>query len=31
VRSGQADLPAARIKPNGELIWFVDRAAAGEA
>lgn len=30
VRSGQADVPAARLKPNGELIWFVDRAAAGE-
>lgn len=30
VRSGEADVPAARLKPNGELIWFVDRAAAGE-
>jgi 6-phosphogluconolactonase len=30
VRSGASDLPAARLKPNGELIWFVDRAAAGE-
>ena len=22
-------VPAARVKPVGELIWFVDRAAAG--
>lgn len=31
IRSGQAGVPAARLKPNGELIWFVDRAAPGEA
>jgi 6-phosphogluconolactonase len=30
VRSGQADVPAARVKPNGKLLWFVDRAAAGD-
>jgi 6-phosphogluconolactonase len=29
VRSGRSDVPAARLKPSGELIWFVDRAAAG--
>ena len=31
IRSGARDLPAARIRPVGELIWFVDSAAAGEA
>jgi len=30
VRSGAADVPAARLRPQGKLIWFVDRAAAGE-
>ncbi len=29
IRSGQSDAPAARVRPQGELIWFVDRAAAG--
>ncbi|MBV9783470.1 MAG: 6-phosphogluconolactonase [Acidisphaera sp.] len=29
VRDGGADVPAARLRPQGELIWFVDRAAAG--
>lgn len=29
VRSGQSDLPAARVRPVGELIWFADQAAAG--
>src|SRR5581483_10980207 len=29
VRSGESDLPAARVRPAGELIWFIDRAAAG--
>jgi hypothetical protein len=24
-------VPAARIRPVGELFWFVDRAAAGQA
>ncbi|MDB5487926.1 MAG: 6-phosphogluconolactonase, partial [Reyranella sp.] len=31
IRAGGSDVPAARVKPVGELIWFVDRAAAGEA
>jgi 6-phosphogluconolactonase len=30
VRSGPADVPATRLQPQGKLIWFVDRAAAGE-
>jgi 6-phosphogluconolactonase len=30
VRAGGSDVPAARVRPVGELIWFVDRAAAGE-
>jgi 6-phosphogluconolactonase len=29
--AGERDLPSARIAPVGELIWFVDRAARGEA
>ena len=29
VRSGGSSVPAARLNPGGELIWFVDRAAAG--
>jgi len=28
IRAGGGDLPAARVRPVGELIWFVDRAAA---
>lgn len=28
VRAGGADVPAARLRPQGELIWFTDRAAA---
>jgi 6-phosphogluconolactonase len=28
IRSGSSDVPAARVKPVGELIWFVDQAAA---
>lgn len=31
VRNGDQSLPAARIRPHGEVIWFVDRAAAGQA
>lgn len=31
LRSGDAALPAARFKPNGELHWFADAAAAGKA
>jgi 6-phosphogluconolactonase len=30
IRAGGSDVPAARVKPLGELVWFVDRAAAGE-
>lgn len=30
VRAGGSDVPAARVSPVGELVWFVDRAAAGE-
>ena len=29
VLSGESDVPAARLRPQGELFWFVDRAAAG--
>jgi 6-phosphogluconolactonase len=31
IRKGGSQVPAARIRPVGELFWFVDRAAAGEA
>jgi 6-phosphogluconolactonase len=31
IRDGGSDVPAARVRPVGELIWFVDRAAAGES
>ena len=30
IRAGGSEVPAARVKPLGELIWFTDRAAAGE-
>jgi 6-phosphogluconolactonase len=30
IRGGDSDLPAAQVRPLGELFWFVDRAAAGE-
>ncbi|HEY5047782.1 MAG TPA: 6-phosphogluconolactonase [Rhizomicrobium sp.] len=30
VRAGNRNLPAARIRTSGEVIWFVDSAAAGE-
>jgi 6-phosphogluconolactonase len=30
IRAGSSQVPAARIRPVGELFWFVDRAAAGE-
>src|SRR5581483_4553330 len=30
IRAGNADVPAARVRPAGELLWFVDGAAAGE-
>jgi len=29
ISAGDSQVPAARVKPVGELIWFVDRAAAG--
>jgi 6-phosphogluconolactonase len=29
VRAGEHDLPAARVRSDGELIWFLDDAAAG--
>ena len=31
VLAGEWDLPSARVKANGELAWFVDKAARGEA
>ena len=31
IRGGDSALPAAQVRPVGELIWFVDRAAAGQA
>jgi 6-phosphogluconolactonase len=30
IRAGNSGVPAARVRPQGELFWFVDRAAAGE-
>jgi 6-phosphogluconolactonase len=30
IRKGDSRAPAARVRPLGELFWFVDRAAAGE-
>jgi 6-phosphogluconolactonase len=29
IRAGGSEVPAARLRPVGELVWFVDRAAAG--
>lgn len=29
IRAGQSDAPAARVSSQGEIVWFVDRAAAG--
>jgi len=31
VLAGDRELPSAQIAPVGELIWFVDRAAYGDA
>jgi len=31
IRAGNSEVPAARVRPVGELIWFVDRAAGGES
>lgn len=28
IRAGGSDVPAARVKPVGDLIWFADKAAA---
>ena len=28
IRAGGSQVPAARVRPVGELIWFADRAAA---
>jgi 6-phosphogluconolactonase len=30
IREGGSRVPAAQVRPVGELLWFVDRAAAGE-
>ena len=30
IRAGGSTVPAARVRPVGELTWFVDRAAAGK-
>ena len=30
IRAGGSQAPAARVRPVGELVWFVDRAAASE-
>lgn len=30
IRAGDSQAPAARVCPVGDLVWFVDRAAAGE-
>jgi 6-phosphogluconolactonase len=30
IHAGGSQLPAARVRPLGELIWFADRAAAAE-
>jgi 6-phosphogluconolactonase len=29
IRSGSSQVPAARLRPVGELVWFADREAAG--
>jgi 6-phosphogluconolactonase len=28
IRAGSSEAPASRVRPVGELIWFVDQAAA---
>jgi 6-phosphogluconolactonase len=30
IRAGGSEVPAARVSPVGELVWFVDLAASGE-
>jgi 6-phosphogluconolactonase len=29
IRGGDSQLPAARVRPVGDLVWFIDQAAAG--
>jgi 6-phosphogluconolactonase len=29
IRAGDSELPSARVNPVGDLVWFVDEAAAG--
>jgi len=29
IRAGGSQVPAARVRPVGDLLWFIDRAAAG--
>jgi 6-phosphogluconolactonase/glucosamine-6-phosphate isomerase/deaminase len=29
--AGDRELPSARVRSQGELVWFVDKAARGEA
>jgi 6-phosphogluconolactonase len=31
IRAGGSQVPAAQVRPIGELFWFVDRAAAGDS
>jgi 6-phosphogluconolactonase len=31
IRGGNSDVPAARVRPLGELVWFLDQAAASGA
>jgi 6-phosphogluconolactonase len=31
IRSGDSQVPAARVRPVGDLVWFLDEAAAGVA
>jgi len=31
IRGGESHAPAAMVRPLGQLFWFVDRAAAGDA
>jgi len=30
IRKGGSRVPAAQVRPVGDLLWFVDQAAAGE-
>ena len=30
VRAGDPALPAGRAKPQGDVVWLLDRAAAGK-